>query len=53
MFVLNCMLYRLCTLLAKLTSHFSLMNKLLRSQMELQQTYHCVGNALEIIGNDL
>jgi len=52
MFVLNCMLYGLCTVLAKLASHFSLMNKLLRSQMELQQVY-CVDNALEIIGNDL
>jgi len=29
------------------------MNKLSRSQLELQQAYHCVDNALEIIGNDL
>lgn len=53
MFVLNCMLYRLCTVLAKLASHFSLMNKLSINQMELQQAYHCVDNALELIGNDL
>jgi len=43
MFVPNIMLYRLYS---TGETSFSLMNKLSRSQLELQQACHCVDNAI-------